>query len=403
MTERAQAHRGPTVLVDAICRAGVRDARVLAAFQRVARGRFVPAGWVEVADTDEPIRIGHEQVTTQPSLVARMVDALELSGDERVLEIGTGLGYQAAILGTLSREVYSIERLPDLALRARDNLRAAGLDNVIVLVGDGTLGLPAHAPYDAIVVAAAAPVVAPALVEQLREGGRLVQPMGPGGDELVTKFRKRDGRLAREATVVAARFVPLIAGPAGDPLEPDFNLLVSTLPLAPGQARREVVARLRALTDAAPDATQTLARGILAVKVALDPREAIQRLRGLCERDPRAFRYTLKWVPVDCWTRPELPAMKQAVVQLRSRIGPTETWRMTVECRTDTTPLDRDQVIRSLAELIDARVDLGHPDKVVLVQLFDDRVAFSVVAPGETFSVVKVAAAQRPQGLVPNP
>jgi protein-L-isoaspartate(D-aspartate) O-methyltransferase len=126
---------------------------------------------VDRAEADEPIPIGHDQVTTQPSLVARMVAALELSGDERVLEIGTGLGYQAAILGALSREVYSIERLPDLAAHARDNLRAAGLDNVVVLVGDGTLGLPAHAPYDAIVVAAAAPVIPPTLVEQLREAG----------------------------------------------------------------------------------------------------------------------------------------------------------------------------------------------------------------------------------------
>jgi protein-L-isoaspartate(D-aspartate) O-methyltransferase len=167
-------------------------------------------------------------VTTQPSLVARMVEALELSGAELVLEIGTGFGYQAAILGTLSREVYSIERLDDLAARARDNFRAAGLDNIVVLVGDGTLGLPGHALYDAIVVAATAPVVPSALVEQLRDGGRLVQPMGPGGNEIVSKFRKRGVGLAWEANVVDARFVPLIAGPAADLPAPDFNLLVST-------------------------------------------------------------------------------------------------------------------------------------------------------------------------------
>jgi protein-L-isoaspartate(D-aspartate) O-methyltransferase len=124
MTEPKGARAGPAVLVDAIRRAGVRDRRVIEAFQRVARRRFVPAEAVELADIDEPMPIGHDQVTTQPSLVARMVEALELSGDERVLEIGAGLGYQAAILGTLSREVYSIERLPDLAARARDNLRA---------------------------------------------------------------------------------------------------------------------------------------------------------------------------------------------------------------------------------------------------------------------------------------
>lgn len=210
-------HGDGRATLDAIRRAGVRDPRIIEAFRRVDRRRFVPVEAVGLADIDEPIPIGHEQVTTQPSLIARMVDALELSGDERVLEIGTGLGFQAAILGALSREVYSVERLHDLAARARENLRAAGLKNVAVVVGDGALGLPEHAPYDAIVVAAAAPIVPPALVEQLTEGGRLVQPMGPGGDEIVTKFRKRGGRLAREATVVGARFVPLIVSTKYDP------------------------------------------------------------------------------------------------------------------------------------------------------------------------------------------
>lgn len=390
---RVAVERAMTALVDAVRRVGVRDPRVLEAFQRVARSRFVPVEAVDLADIDEPIPIGHAQVTTQPSLVARMVEALELSGDERVLEIGTGLGYQAAILGALAREVYSIERLPDLAAQARANVQAAGLENIGVVVGDGTLGLPDHAPYDAIVVAAAAPVVPPALVEQLREGGRLVQPMGPGGHEIVAKFRKRSGRLVRESDVIGARFVPLIAGPSGGLREPDFNLLVSTLPLAPGRARHEVVARLRTVTDTAPDVMQTMARGILAIKVTIDPREVVQRLRALCEREPRAFRYALKWVPVDRWARPELPAMKEAVAELRHRIGPNETWRMTVERRTDTL-LDPNQVIRSLAALIDARVDLSHPDKVVLLQIFDDWAAFSVVAPGETFSVVKMLAAR---------
>ena len=388
-TEPTDPQRVSTVLVEAVRGAGLRDPRVIEAFQKVARRRFVPVEAVDRANTDEPISIGHDQVTTQPSLVARMVEALELSGAERVLEIGTGLGYQAAILGTLSREVYSIERLDDLAARARDNLRAAGLDNVVVLVGDGTLGLPGHAPYDAIIVAAAAPVVPPALVEQLRDGGRLVQPMGPGGNEIVSKFRKRGVELAWEANVVDARFVPLIAGPAADRPEPDFNLLVSTHPFALGRARREIAARLRKVTDGAPDAIATLARGIFAVKVAIDPREVVRRLRTLCEREPRAFRYTLKWVPVDRWARPELPAMKEAVAQLRQRIGPNETWRMTVERRAVTAGLDPRRLIRSLAELIDAKVSLNHPDKVVLVQFFDDWVAFSIVAPHEIFSVVK--------------
>jgi protein-L-isoaspartate O-methyltransferase/tRNA(Ser,Leu) C12 N-acetylase TAN1 len=332
-----------------------------------------------------------------------MVEALELSGGERVLEIGTGLGYQAAVLGALSREVYSIERLSDLAVRARDNLRAAGVDNVVVVAGDGTLGLPAHAPYDAIVVAAAAPVVPPALAEQLKEGGRLVQPVGPGGNEIVVKYRKRGMTLVWEANVVGACFVPLIAGPAGGLQEADFNLLVSVHPFAPGRARREIVARLRGLTDTAPGEIQSLARGILAIRVAIDPREVVRRLRALCERRPDAFRYTLKWVPVDGWARPELAAMREAVAQLRRRIGPNETWRMTVERRTHRTGLDPGQVTRSLAELIDARVNLRRPDKIVLVQLFDDWAAFSVVAPDETFSVVKMLTARPAPVLAPPP
>lgn len=383
-----------TALVEAARRAGVRDARVLAALQAVPRRRFVPPEAVDRAGADEPIPIGQGQVTTQPSLVARMVEALELSPGDRVLEIGTGLGYQAAILGVLAREVYSVERFADLATQAYVGLRAAGRDNVVVLVADGTRGLSEHAPYDAIVVAAAAPAVPPALAEQLKDGGRLVQPMGPGGDEIVTKFRKRDGQLVQEAEVVPARFVPLIAGPAVASLEPDVNIIISTVPLAPARARREIIARLRTLTGTAPEAVPGLARGILAVKTVIDPRELVRRLRALCERDPRRFRYTLKWVPVDRWARPELVAMQDAVARLRGRIGPGETWRLTLERRTDSMILDPRQVIRSLAEVIDARVDLSRPDKTVLVQLFDDWAAVSIVAPTETFSVVKTLGAR---------
>jgi tRNA acetyltransferase TAN1 len=195
----------------------------------------------------------------------------------------------------------------------------------------------------------------------------------------------------------------MVAAAAAPVVPSDFNLLVSAHPFAPGRARREIAARLRTLTDVPPDAVQTLARGVLAVRVPIDPREVVRRLRALCERRPGAFRYTLKWVPVDRWTRPELPAMREAVAQLRRRIGPNETWRMTVERRTNTTGLDPRQVIRSLAELIDARVDLSHPDKIVLVQLFDDWVSLSVVAPSETLSVVKMQAARPAEDLAPPP
>jgi protein-L-isoaspartate(D-aspartate) O-methyltransferase len=156
------------------------------------------------------VAIGGGQVTTQPSLVATMVEALELAGDERVLEVGTGLGYQAAILARLAREVFTVERRAELADAARANLAAERVANVHVAVGDGSLGLPDHAPYDAIVVAAAHPHVPPPLMRQLAAGGRLVQPIGPSGAEDVTLFRRdAAGRLVRVRAITRAYFVPL--------------------------------------------------------------------------------------------------------------------------------------------------------------------------------------------------
>jgi protein-L-isoaspartate(D-aspartate) O-methyltransferase len=194
-------------LVAAARDAGVRDARVLAAIASVPRAEFVPAGNADLADVDTPIPIPHGQVTTQPSLVARMVAALALEGDERVLEIGTGYGWQTALLAELAREVFSVERFPELAAAARAAL--AGRDNVHVVVGDGSRGLPEHAPFDAILVAAAYPLVPDPLSEQLAEGGRLVQPLGPGGAEDVVLFEKRDGDLRRVRSVTGAHFVRL--------------------------------------------------------------------------------------------------------------------------------------------------------------------------------------------------
>jgi len=195
---------------------GVRDRRVLAAFRAVPRALFVPAEAAPQAYLDEPIRIPHGQVTTQPSLIAAMVAALGLTGGERVLEVGTGLGFQTAILARLARMVVSVERFADLAAQARANLIAAGVGGVTVVVGDGTLGVPEHAPYQAIVVAAAAPRVPGPLVEQLADGGRLVHPVGPGGREEVTAFSKQAGRLVADARLVPARFVPLV-GAHGTP------------------------------------------------------------------------------------------------------------------------------------------------------------------------------------------
>jgi protein-L-isoaspartate(D-aspartate) O-methyltransferase len=189
---------------------GIRDRRVLAAFRAVPRAEFVPPAAAGQAYVDVPIRIPHGQVTTQPSLIAAMVAALELSGSERVLEVGTGLGFQTAILAMLARQVVSIERFPALAAEARANLAAAGLSQVTVVVGDGTLGVPEHAPYQAIVVAAASPRIPPPLVEQLAPGGRLVHPVGPGGHEQVTAFHQEADRLVADARLTPARFVPLV-------------------------------------------------------------------------------------------------------------------------------------------------------------------------------------------------
>jgi protein-L-isoaspartate(D-aspartate) O-methyltransferase len=195
------------VLIAAAREAGVQDERVLEAIAAVPRIDFVPPEHADLAEIDTPIPIPHEQVTTQPSLVARMVGALALTGDERVLEVGTGYGWQTALLARLAREVFSVERFSDLAETARRHL--AGYENVTVVVGDGSAGLAEHAPFDAILVAAAYPSVPEPLSEQLAEGGRLVQPLGPGGAEDVVLFEKRDGELQRVRSVSGAHFVRL--------------------------------------------------------------------------------------------------------------------------------------------------------------------------------------------------
>jgi protein-L-isoaspartate(D-aspartate) O-methyltransferase len=200
----------PEDLVRILRTEGIGDRRVLAAFRAVPRAGFVPPAAAGHAYVDVPIRIPHGQVTTQPSLIAAMVAALGLTGDERVLEVGTGLGFQTAILAMLARRVVSVERFADLAEQARANLAAAGLGRVTVVVGDGTLGVPEHAPYQAIVVAAASPRVPAPLVEQLAAGGRLVHPVGPGGHEQVTAFHKEADRLIADTQLTPARFVPLV-------------------------------------------------------------------------------------------------------------------------------------------------------------------------------------------------
>jgi protein-L-isoaspartate(D-aspartate) O-methyltransferase len=197
-------------LASAAVRAGVSDPRVLAVLAAVPRADFVPPTLADRADLDGPLPIAHNQVTTQPSLVARMIEGLRLSGSERVLEVGTGYGWQSALLGRLAAEVWSVERWPDLVEVARLNLERHGTTNVTVLVGDGSAGLPELAPFEAILVSAAFPQVPRPLAEQVAERGRLVQPIGRGGDEDVVLFAKRDGDLHRVETLTGARFVRLV-------------------------------------------------------------------------------------------------------------------------------------------------------------------------------------------------
>jgi protein-L-isoaspartate(D-aspartate) O-methyltransferase len=200
----------PEDLVRAARDHGVRDPRLLEAIRAIPRARFVPAEHVSRAYADAPVPIARGQVTTQPSLVAAMIEALGLSGDERVLEVGTGLGWQTALLSRLAREVVSVERWPDLAAAARENLAGAGVRNASVIVGDGSLGWPEGAPYEAILVSAAFPEVPPPLAEQLTPSGRLVMPIGRGGAERVILFAAGPEGLRPVRTVTDAHFVRLI-------------------------------------------------------------------------------------------------------------------------------------------------------------------------------------------------
>lgn len=186
---------------------GIKDERVLAAMERVPRERFIPESFRAAAYADRPLPIGLEQTISQPLMVAAMLEALELRGEERVLEVGAGSGYLAALLGELAREVIAVEIIPELAARARQTLAELGVTNVRVELGDGGVGYPSAAPYDAIVVSAGAPDVPFELLAELGPAGRLVIPVGREPQELV-RMRRRGATFSRES-LGSCSFVPL--------------------------------------------------------------------------------------------------------------------------------------------------------------------------------------------------
>ncbi len=192
---------------------GVTDARVLSAMARVPRHRFVPEAQVAFAYADGPLPIGDGQTISQPYMVAAMTEALRLKGTERVLEVGTGSGYQCAVLAELAREVVTVERIAELSERAGAVLADLGYTNVIRVVGDGTLGAPPNAPYDAILVTAGAPAAPEPLLAQLADGGRLVIPEGGRGIQTLVRYTvryTREGRNLRTEPLMQCMFVPLI-------------------------------------------------------------------------------------------------------------------------------------------------------------------------------------------------
>ncbi|MEN8148343.1 MAG: protein-L-isoaspartate(D-aspartate) O-methyltransferase [Planctomycetota bacterium] len=203
-----EVERGRMV-ADQVRRRGVRDPRVLNAMRRVPRHEFIPDSLREQAYEDHPVTIGESQTISQPYMVAAMTELLELGGPERVLEIGTGSGYQTAVLAELAAEVFTIERLPGLSARARTTLTAQGYDNIEYRVCDGTRGWPEAAPFPAILVTAAAPETPPSLLTQLADPGILVMPAGGRGMQDLVSIRRKDGMDVRREHFRCS-FVPLI-------------------------------------------------------------------------------------------------------------------------------------------------------------------------------------------------
>lgn len=196
-------------LVEVLQRKGVRNLTVLHAIRTVPRHLFVPESVRHRAYDDAALPIGSGQTISQPYVQARYLELIGLTGQEKVLEIGTGSGYQTALLALLCSMVFSVERVKHLAQSARGALAASGIRNVTVLVGDGTLGWRPFAPYDAILVSAASPDIPGPLVEQLASGGRMVIPLGDRGSQMLTLV-ERNGDAVRTSTIADVRFVPLV-------------------------------------------------------------------------------------------------------------------------------------------------------------------------------------------------
>ncbi len=196
---------------------GIRDRRVLAAMQAVPREFFVPADLHDEAYADRALPIGFGQTISQPYIVALMIEALGLRGQETVLEVGAGSGYASAVLAHAANWVLGVERVPELAEAARARIDALGIGHCEIVVGDGWQGWPAEAPYDGIVVSAAASSVPPALIEQLADGGQLVIPLGAELDTQILTAMRKCGRRLEPRTLCPCRFVPLLQGADDDP------------------------------------------------------------------------------------------------------------------------------------------------------------------------------------------
>jgi protein-L-isoaspartate(D-aspartate) O-methyltransferase len=191
-------------------RRGISDQRVLAAMSKVPRHEFVSRQYWPDAYADHPVPIGEQQTTSQPYIIAVMLQAAEIRPQDRALEIGAGSGYQTALLCELAREVFAVERYPALSAELTQTLERLGYKNASIVTGDGSLGLPAHAPYDAVIVAAAAPRVPPALMEQLALGGRLVIPVGDAQQQVLQLARKDATGKVSLRSLESCRFVPLV-------------------------------------------------------------------------------------------------------------------------------------------------------------------------------------------------